>query len=105
MRAVVSVIPAPARYGAGALAFHWTVAGLIVFLGALGLLFDGMPREARPFWINVCVGLIYIALVIERLLWRAADKAPRLPPDVEEFSPPLFSVTTKRVKSQRVNGV
>jgi cytochrome b561 len=83
-----SVAPAPARYGAGAVTFHWTAAALIVFLGALGLLFDDIPREARPFWINVhvCVGLFYFALVIARLLWRATHKAPDLPPDVGEFS-------------------
>ena len=90
MRDIVNqgVTPAPARYGAGALAFHWTVAGLIFFLGALGLLFDEIPREARPFWINVhvCVGLIYFALVIARLLWRATHKAPHLPAGVGEFS-------------------
>jgi cytochrome b561 len=79
-----SVAPAPARYGAGAVTFHWTAAALIVFLCALGFLFDDIPREARPFWINVhvCVGLFYLALVIARLLWRATHKAP----DVGEFS-------------------
>ena len=30
------VAPAPARYGAGAVTFHWTVAALIVFLGGRG---------------------------------------------------------------------
>ncbi len=80
--------PAPARYGAGAVTFHWTVAALILFLGALGLLFDDIPRQARPFWINVhvCVGLIYFALVVARVLWRATHKAPDLPPDIGEFS-------------------
>ena len=55
-----SVASAPERYDAGAIAFHWTVAALIVFLGALGLLFDDIPRRSRPFWINVhgSVGLI-----------------------------------------------
>jgi cytochrome b561 len=48
-----SVASAPERYDAGAIAFHWTVAALIVFLGALGLLFDDIPKESRPFWINV----------------------------------------------------
>ena len=80
--------PQPARYGTGAVTFHWTVAALIVFLGALGLLFDDIPREARPFWINVhvCVGLIYSVLVIARLLWRAKHKAPDIPPDIGEFN-------------------
>ena len=91
MRDVVSGLgraPAVARYGAGAIAFHWTVAVLIVFLGALGLLFDDIPRDSRPFWINVhgCVGLIYFALVIARLLWRANHAPPDLPPDLGKFS-------------------
>ena len=90
MRDVVKqgATPQRARYGTGAVTFHWTVAALIVFLGALGLLFDDIPREARPFWINVhvCVGLIYFVLVITRLLWRATHKAPDLPPDIGEFN-------------------
>jgi len=60
------------------MAFHWSVAVLIVFLGALGLLFDDIPRESRPFWINLhgCVGLIYFALVVARLLWRIRNRPP-----------------------------
>ena len=82
------IAPAPARYGAGAIGFHWTVAALVVFLGGLGLLFDDIPKETRPFWINVhgCVGLIYFALVIARLVWRATHTPPDLPPDIGEFS-------------------
>ena len=80
--------PAPERYDVGAIAFHWTVAALILFLGALGLLFDDIPREARPFWINVhgTVGLVYFALVVARLSWRATHKAPDLPADIGEFT-------------------
>ncbi len=37
--------PARARYGSGAISFHWTVAALVVFLGGLGLLFDDIPKE------------------------------------------------------------
>ena len=80
--------PAPSRYGAGAVAFHWTIAALIIFLGTLGLVFDDIPRDVRPFWINVhgCVGLIYFALVIGRLAWRATHTPPDLPPDIGEFT-------------------
>jgi cytochrome b561 len=82
------IAPATARYGSGAISFHWTVAALIVFLGALGLLFDDIAKDSRPFWINVhgCVGLIYFALVIARLVWRAKHTPPDLPSDVGEFS-------------------
>lgn len=80
--------PAPARYGSGAIGFHWTVAALVVFLGTLGLLFDDIPKELRPFWIDVhgCVGLVYFALVIARLAWRATHTPPDFPPDIGEFS-------------------
>src|SRR5205823_6807569 len=82
------IAPAPEHYGAGAIAFHWTVGALIVFLGALGLLFDDIPRQARPFWISVhaSVGLVYFVLVIARLVWRATHLAPDLPPDIGEFT-------------------
>jgi cytochrome b561 len=78
---------APERYDVGAIAFHWIVAALIVFLGGLGLLFDDMPKPLQPFWINVhgSVGLIYLALVIARLAWRAGHRPPPLPGDVGEF--------------------
>ena len=81
------VVSAPERYGSTAVAFHWIVAALVVFLGALGLLFDEIPREARPFWINVhgCVGLVYFALVIVRLAWRSTHRPPELPSDVGQF--------------------
>jgi len=36
------------RYGSIAVAFHWVVAALVVFLGTLGLLFDDIPQELRP---------------------------------------------------------
>ncbi len=79
---------APERYDAAAVVFHWTVAALIVFLGVLGLLFDDLPKQARPFWINVhgSVGLVYLALVVARLAWRIGHRPPRLPPNVGAFS-------------------
>ena len=70
--------PALTRYGSTAVAFHWVVAALVIFLGALGLLFDDIPKESRAFWINIhgCVGLIYFALVVARLVWRACTSRP-----------------------------
>ena len=76
------------RYTTGAIAFHWLAFLLIVFLGALGLLFEDIPRESRPFWINVhgCVGLIYAALVLARFGWRMTHRPPELPADVGSFA-------------------
>ncbi len=83
MRDSVAGRPAakPERYDSTAVAFHWTVAALILFLGALGLLFDEIPREARPFWINLhaTVGLVYFGLLIARVVWRTTHRAPEPP--------------------------
>ena len=80
-------VAAQARYDTGAIAFHWTLAALIVFMGGLGLLFDDIPKASRPFWINVhgSVGLIYLALVIARLGWRAGHRPPPMPASVGAF--------------------
>src|ERR1700759_5397189 len=82
-----AIAPARSRYGSTAIAFHWAVAALVVFLGTLGILFDDIPRDSRPFWINIhaCVGLIYFALVIARLVWRITHTPPDVPPDIGEF--------------------
>jgi cytochrome b561 len=88
MSAVASEVRAVSkRYDLAAIAFHWIVAALIVFLGELGLLFNDIPREARPFWIDVhgCVGLVYFVLVIARLAWRSAHRPPDLPADIGAF--------------------
>jgi cytochrome b561 len=81
-------VAAPERYDVGAIAFHWSVAALIISLGVLGLLFGDIPKPSRPFWINVhgSVGLIYFVLAIARLAWRAGHRPPPLPADVGEFS-------------------
>jgi cytochrome b561 len=86
------------RYDAVAIAFHWTVAALILFLGALGLLFGEIPRDARPFWINVhaSVGLVYFVLVIARLFWRMTHQAPDPPADMGELTR-LASLTAHRL--------
>jgi cytochrome b561 len=81
------IAPALTRYSSTAVAFHWVVAALVVFLGTLGLLFGDIPKESRPFWVNVhgCVGLVYFALVIARLVWRISHKPPDPPLDIGEF--------------------
>ena len=81
------IAPTLTRYSSTAVVFHWVVAALVVFLGTLGLLFDDIPKESRPFWINIhgCVGLVYFALVIARLAWRTSHKPPDLPLDIGEF--------------------
>ena len=79
------------RYDPVAMSLHWIIAGLVLFLAALGLSWDYFPRGTRPFWLNIhaIVGLVFFALVIARAAWRATHKPPELPADVDQLSKTL----------------
>jgi cytochrome b561 len=73
-----------ARYGAGAIAFHWATFALVVVVGILGLLHDSWPKQTQAFWINIhaLIGLFLWLLVIARLGWRARNAPPALPESI-----------------------
>ena len=64
----------PRSYGRGAIAFHWTVALLLILVGLLGLLHDSWPKRSHEFWINIhaLFGLVLWAAVLARFCWRVA---------------------------------
>jgi cytochrome b561 len=74
-------------YTRGAIAFHWTVALLVVVVGTLGLLHDSWPKRSHLFWINIHVlfGLTLWFLVMARYAWRRAHPPPSLPEDIRPF--------------------
>ena len=68
------------RWGGVAQAFHWLIAALIVVQGAIGLTMVelGMtPTKVRVFALHKSIGLTILALVLLRLAWRLAQRAPR----------------------------
>jgi cytochrome b561 len=71
------------RYSGGAIAFHWSMAVLILVVGTLGLLHDSWPKATQSFWINLhaLIGLLVFALLLARLGWRARHPPPPLPPE------------------------
>ena len=75
------------RYGSGAIAFHWSMVLLIVWVGVLGLMHDSWPKKTQAFWINVhaLFGLLVWALVMARFWWRSRHAPPALPPHIGEF--------------------
>jgi cytochrome b561 len=81
------------RYGAGAMAFHWTMFVLVVFVGILGLLHDDWPDQTQAFWINVhaVIGLALWCVLIARFWWRSRHAPPALPMDAGAFSRRLSS--------------
>ena len=71
------------RYGAVAMALHWLLAALILFMLALGLfmtsLEDTDPRTFPLFQLHKSIGLTILMLSFVRLGWRLANPAPALP--------------------------
>jgi superoxide oxidase len=72
------------RYDSGALAFHWTMAVLVVVVGVLGLLHDSWPRGTQAYWINLhaLLGLLVWVLLMARFRWRLRHPPPELPAHV-----------------------
>jgi len=79
------MIPAPPdslsstpRYDSVAMSLHWIVAAFVMFVGALGLGLDLIPRAIRPFWINLhtSVGFVMFGFILLRVLWRLGHPAP-----------------------------
>lgn len=68
-------------YGRAAIAFHWAVALLVVWVGSLGLLHDSWPKQSHLFWVNIHAvsGLALWILVVARFCWRIAHAPPSLP--------------------------
>jgi cytochrome b561 len=66
------------RYTGVAIMLHWTIAALILFNLATGLLFDDMGKAARsaliPF--HISSGITVLALTIVRIGWRLAHRPP-----------------------------
>jgi cytochrome b561 len=67
------------RYSRGAIAFHWTIAALVLFNLIVGLFHDAMPRAWGMMAIHKSVGMAVLLLTLGRIGWRLAHKPPQLP--------------------------
>jgi cytochrome b561 len=71
------------NWGAPAKFFHWTVALLVVVqvgLGFAAALWRLSPLKLDLFVWHKSVGILILALMLARLAWRLANRAPALPP-------------------------
>lgn len=70
-------------YGAVNIAFHWSMAALLVGLLILGKYMHGLelsdPDKFSLYQLHKSFGLTALALVLLRLVWRALNPIPHLP--------------------------
>jgi cytochrome b561 len=78
----------PWHFSAPAIALHWLLAALIVFMAALGwfmMTVEHEPGGERFMNLHKSVGLIVLALVLLRVLWRLTHKPQPLPAAVPRW--------------------
>ncbi|CTQ62562.1 cytochrome b561 [Labrenzia sp. EL_208] len=70
-------------YGRIAIAFHWTMAVLIVGMLAFGLYMTTLPPTAAEtfqlYQLHKSVGFVVLTLAVFRLGWRLVNPSPKLP--------------------------
>ncbi|WP_439530593.1 cytochrome b [Pannonibacter sp.] len=70
-------------YGWIAIAFHWTMAVMIIAMLALGLYMHRQPLTDPStfalFQLHKSVGFVVLGLAVLRLVWRLANPSPALP--------------------------
>lgn len=67
------------RYSRGAIAFHWTIAALVLANLTIGILHDSLPKAWQAMWWHKSIGVTVLVLSIGRLAWRLAHRPPPLP--------------------------
>ena len=75
-------------WGAPAKLFHWVMAALILAQIALGVMAASWrvsPTKIELFFWHKSTGMLILALVALRLLWRLANPAPLLPPGMARW--------------------
>lgn len=67
------------RYSEVAIALHWTIAALIIFNLATGILHDGLPKDWAVIPLHKTLGIIVLALTFVRIGWRLVNAPPAWP--------------------------
>ncbi|GEM73484.1 cytochrome b [Sphingomonas aquatilis] len=68
-----------ARYSTVAIAFHWTIAVLIIANLIIGIGHDGIPALRALMGAHKAIGITVLALTLARVAWRIAHRPPPLP--------------------------
>ena len=69
-----------ARYSRVAIAFHWTIAVLVIVNLIVGIGHDSIPALRAWMPAHKPVGILVLALTLARVAWRLGHSPPPLPP-------------------------
>lgn len=75
-------------YGFIAKAFHWIIAAMIIGMLAVGFIMTAMEPAPTKFFIyglHKSTGIIILALVFLRLMWRLYNPSPQLPRELSSW--------------------
>ena len=75
----LDTLPArPRDYDAFTKTLHWSMALLIPMAWVIGVVLEDLPRESRglPMFFHKSIGVLILALLVVRLLWRVTHTAP-----------------------------
>ncbi|EZP55523.1 MULTISPECIES: cytochrome b [Sphingomonas] len=67
------------RYSSVAIAFHWTIAALVIANLIIGIGHDGIPALRALMGAHKAIGITVLALTAARVAWRLTHRPPPLP--------------------------
>lgn len=70
------------RYGVLAQSLHWVIAALVLTMIAVGWYMTGLPlapETIKVYNLHKSIGVLVLALMVLRLVWRLITPAPALP--------------------------
>ncbi|EFO30378.1 cytochrome b561 [Roseibium sp. TrichSKD4] len=74
-------------YGLIAIAFHWSMAVLMIGMLALGIYMHDLPptdpATYELYQLHKSFGFVILALVVLRLVWRGLNPSPKLPDNMK----------------------
>lgn len=67
------------RYSSVAIAFHWTIALLVIVNLVIGIGHEAIPALRAMMGAHKAIGITVLALTAGRIAWRIAHRPPALP--------------------------
>jgi cytochrome b561 len=85
------------RYTWPAIALHWAIAALILYMLWLGWSLEDIPKNTpeRAFYVNLhkSIGVTILVLVLLRIVWRFMHRPPALPATMAGWQTRVANIT------------